>query len=204
MGGSGTGKSIFAMQFLIQGIKKGENVLFITFEESRKEFFNNMADMGWDLEKLESSGKLTFLEYSPQKVKMMLDEGGGAVETVIYNKKIKRMAMDSLSSFALLFNDLSERRNGILALFDIIRKWDLTTIFTLQKDFSSDRSKPTSQAELQSDSIIWLYLKKVKSQRARFIEVLKMRGTRHSHKVHEYTMQKGGINVKSRPSSVKL
>lgn len=204
LGGSGTGKSIFAMQFLMEGIRKGENVLFITFEESKKEFFNNMLEMGWNLEKLESSGKLTFLEHSPQKVKMMLDEGGGSIETVVNRKQIKRMAVDSLSSFSLLFDSLSERRHRVLSLFDIIRKWNLTSVFTFQKDSVRDKTKPTTQAELQVDSIIWLYLKKIKNERTRFIEVLKMRGTKHSHSTYPVEIKKGGLHVGNRPTNIKL
>ena len=118
VGGSGSGKTIFAMQFLIEGIKRGETVLYITFEESKQEFYENMLKFGWDLEKLENSGKFIFLEYSPEKVKMMLDEGGGAVESTVIKQKVKRMVIDSISSFSLLFEAEQEKRHSILALFD--------------------------------------------------------------------------------------
>ena len=185
-------------------MRNGENVLFITFEESKKEFFTNMLEMGWNLEKLEKSGKLTFLEYSPQKIKMMIDEGGGAIESVVYKKQIKRMSIDSMSSFAFLFDSIATRRQGILSLFDIIRKWDLTTLFTLQKDPIRSRNRPTTQAEIQADSITLLYLMKVKNQRNRFIEVLKMRGTKHSHSAYPVTIQKNGFHVGNKPTGIKL
>jgi len=50
-GATGSGKSILALEFLLQGIKKGENVLYITFEEKKKEFYSNMKKFGWDLAK---------------------------------------------------------------------------------------------------------------------------------------------------------
>jgi len=46
-GGSGSGKSIFALQFLMEGVKKGEKVLYITFEEKKEEFYENMKKIGW-------------------------------------------------------------------------------------------------------------------------------------------------------------
>lgn len=52
VGGSGSGKTIFGMQFLIDGIKRGETVMYVTFEEKRDEFYKNMKDFGWDLKKL--------------------------------------------------------------------------------------------------------------------------------------------------------
>ena len=57
VGGSGNGKSIFAIQFLIEGLKLGESVLYIAFEEKKKDFYTNMLGLGWDLEKYEKSGK---------------------------------------------------------------------------------------------------------------------------------------------------
>ena len=88
VGGGGSGKTIFAMQFLIEGMKKGENMLYITFEEEKEEFYSNMLKINWDLNKMEKTGKFTFLEYSPEKIKMMLDEGGGSVESIIINCRV--------------------------------------------------------------------------------------------------------------------
>ena len=194
-GGSGSGKTIFAMQFLIDGIKKGEPCLYITFEESKKEFYKNMLGFGWDLSKAESSGKFTFLEYSPAKLKMMLDEGGGAVESIVIRKKIKRLVIDSISSFTLLFDDESEKRQAILSLIDILKKWDNTDLLTLEKDTSKMKNQKVSPSELQSDSLILLHYTKIKNKRERFIEILKMRGTNHSKETYEFKIGKKGIEI---------
>lgn len=198
VGGEGSGKTILAMQFLIEGIKMGENVLYITFEESRKEFFENMSKFGWNLEKLERDGKFTFLEYSPEKVKMMLDEGGGALESTIYNQKIKRMVIDSISSFSLLFEEEQEKRHSTLALFDIIRKWDCTTLLTLQKDPLERDEENAYSVEYHADSLILLYFVKIKNERKRFIEVVKMRGTKHSTDTYAFEIEKKGIKVRKK------
>ena len=42
-GGPGSGKSIFGMQYLVNGIKKGENGVYITFEEEQDNVIENMA-----------------------------------------------------------------------------------------------------------------------------------------------------------------
>ena len=67
----------------MEGIKQGEPGLYITFEEKKEEFYKNMLDFGWDLEKEEKTGKFIFLEYSPEKVKTMLEEGGGSIENIV-------------------------------------------------------------------------------------------------------------------------
>jgi len=195
VGGLGSSKTIFATEFLMEGIRNDENVLHISFEESKEEFFRNMGRLNWDLKKWEKSGKFTFLEYSPEKVKMMLDEGGGAIESMVYNKKIKRLVIDSISSFTLLFEDKSSSRQAILSLFDILRKWNLTILLTLQKDPLEEKDEGYSSTELQADSSILLYNIRTKGKRRRFLEILKMRGTDHSTQVHEFYI-KDGIKIK--------
>jgi circadian clock protein KaiC len=195
VGGSGSGKTIFALQFLIEGIKKGENALYITFEEKKDEFFRNMRAFGWDLEKYEQEGKFMFLEYNPEKVKIMLEEGGGAVESVVIGHNIKRIVIDSITSFALLFNDELSKREAALSLFDIIRKWNCTSLLTLEEEPSERREGSSKSIEFEADSIIIIYFVRYKGKRDRFIEVLKMRGTKHSTEIHLFEMGKNGIVV---------
>ena len=190
-GGSGAGKTIFAMEYLLAGIQKGEKALFITFEEKKEEFYNNMKKFGWDLNKLEKEGKFFFLEYSPEKVKMMLDEGGGTIETIVLKENIKRMVIDSITSFSMLFETDLEKRQTTLGLFDIIRKWDVTTLLTVQDDPTDEKSTGLSSIEFEVDSIVLLYYLNVKGRRQRFIEILKMRGTSHCKEIRSFEIEKG-------------
>ena len=194
-GGSGSGKTIFALEFLLKGVSKGENVLYVTFEEKKEEFYENALKFGWDLNKAESTGRFTFLEYSPEKVKMMLDEGGGSIESAVIKNKITRMVVDSISSFSLLFDDEQSRRQSILGLFDIIRKWDCTTLLTVQHAPEEKKDKGLSYVDFEADSVVVLYYINTGIRRQRFIEVLKMRGTDHSKDIHIFKIEKKGIQI---------
>ncbi len=134
VGDSGSGKTIFAMQYLMGGLKNKENCLFITFEENKEEFYSNMKKFGWDLDKYEKEGLFHFLEYSPEKVNSMLGQGGGEIEDIVVNEKISRIVVDSITSFALLFDNDLEKREAALSLFNIIRKWGVTCLLTLQEN----------------------------------------------------------------------
>ncbi|MBU0894699.1 MAG: hypothetical protein KKF48_00350 [Nanoarchaeota archaeon] len=195
IGGSGSGKTIFALRFLLEGVKRGETVLYVSFEEKKKEFYNNMGKLGWDLQRLENSGKFIFLEYSPEKVKMTLDEGGGTIETLILRHKITRMVMDSITSFSLLFEDALSKKQANLGLFDIINKWNTTTLLTVQHDPLKGKSEDVSTIEFEADSITLLYFTKVRGERKRFIEILKMRGTNHSKDTYMFEIGRGGIVI---------
>jgi circadian clock protein KaiC len=195
VGGPGSGKSVIGLQFLLDGVSKGEPCLYISFEETKKDFYSNMSSLGWDLQKLENQEKFFYMEYTPEKVKTMLEEGGGIIESLVIRKKIKRIVIDSISSFELLFEEDTRRREAALALFNILRKWDCTTLLTYENDGSS--SNPTFQVlDFESDSIIYLTSQKKGNHRNKFIEITKMRGTNHSRKTHSYEIKKGGIVVK--------
>lgn len=201
VGGSGGGKSIFATQFLIEAMDRGEKCLYVTFEEKKAQFYGNMLSVGWDLAKYEENGLFTFLEYTPVKVKTMLEEGGGSIESIILTNKVSRMVIDSITSFALLFNDELSQREAALALFNMIRDWDCTSLLTLEED-PLDKNKSNSRAlEFEVDSTIAIYLIRDAKERQRFIEVLKMRGTNHSNKIYPASIGKRGFVIKGSPVS---
>ena len=199
MGGSGTGKYIFAIQFLIEGMQKGEKCLYVTFEESKSEVYHNMLRFGWNLEEYEKKGMLEFLEYAPEKVKMMLDEGGGSIENLIVKRKITRIVIDSITSFELLFNNETEKREASLNLFNMISAWSCTALLTYEGSTIKDEPLDQKALEFESDSIILLYYLRKKDERERFIEVLKMRGTEHSKHIYKFDITKKGIVIDNNP-----
>jgi len=204
VGGSGSGKTIFATQFIMTGIKKGESCLYITFEEKKDEFYSNMDNFGWDLQALEKKGKFIFLEYTPEKVRTMLEEGGGIIESIILRKKISRVVIDSITSFELLFSEDIEKREAALALFDMLRKWDCTSLLTYEGSPSREKKVSSRTLEFESDSIILLYFIRPKKERERYLEVLKMRGTNHSRNIHPVSINKSGVVIDPKPFLGKL
>ena len=205
VGGSGNGKSIFSIQFLLEGVKQGESVLYITFEEKKDVFYANMLELGWDLEKYEKAGKFFFLSYTPQKVRTMLEEGGGEIESIVLTQKISRIAMDSITAFVMLFNTEVEMREGTLSLFSMLRSWTCTSLLVYERDPLIDAREKSRVLEFETDSLILLYFIRLKNDRERFIEVYKMRGTNHSTNIYPYSIKvKKGIDISPKPYKGKL
>src|SRR3989338_1390517 len=194
-GGAGSGKTIFATQFLVEGMRNGEKCLYVTFEEKKEQFYKNMLKFGWDLENYENKKMFTFLEYTPIKVKTMLDEGGGTIESAILRQGISRVVIDSITSFALLFDKEIEKREAALALFNMIGGWNCTSLLTLEEDLSDTKELSSKAIEFESDSIILVYFPSEKGVRNRYLEILKMRGVNHSKKVHKFEIGNKGISV---------
>ena len=66
-GTSGSAKTVFAVQFLIEGIVKSDEAgVFVTFEETPDEIRKNMWGFGWDIHQWEDEGKWAFVDASPE------------------------------------------------------------------------------------------------------------------------------------------
>jgi len=201
IGESGSGKTIFAMQFIMEGVKRGETCLYITFEEKKEDFYKNMLKFGWDLGKLENSGKFIFLEYSPEKIKLMLEQGGGEIESLIIEKKVKRLVIDSITSFAMLFENKILKREYIINLFDMLRAWDCTVLVTSFSNISDIKIREVSAAEFEADAIILMHFPIIKNKRERYLEILKMRGTKHPTDMYPVKIDKG-ISIVNKPMKI--
>lgn len=196
-GNAGSGKTIFAIQFIVEGIKKGESGIYVTFEERKDKMYENMKSFGWDLQKYEDEGKFVFLEYTPEQVKKILVEGGGQIEGLIEKLDAKRIVIDSITSFALLYDDELTKKEAALSLFDLISRWGCTAVMTSQQEREgiTETNEVSSALEFEVDSIIILYHAKTDGIRKRALEILKMRGTKTPEKTFPITIDKKGISV---------
>lgn len=194
-GGAGSGKSIFCMQYLIEGIKKhNENGIYISFEESVEKIKDDMASLGWDLSKLEKEKKLVILYYSPEQIQKVLDSGGGIVRDVIEVIKAKRLVIDSLTAFTLLYENDIQKRKSVLHLFDAIYKWNVTAVLTGEHESDIDKHR-SNIMEFEVDSVLLLYNLRKGDIRERSLEVFKMRGSKHANKIFPMKIDDNGICI---------
>ena len=108
---------------------------------------------------------------------------------------VARIVIDSITSFVLLFDKEIEKREAALALFNMIGGWNCTSLLTLEEDFSETKELTSKTMEFESDSIILMYFPSEKGERNRYLEILKMRGVKHSKKVHKFEIRKNGIYI---------
>jgi circadian clock protein KaiC len=122
-GTAGSGKTVFAVQFLAAGIEKGENGVFVTFEESADDIRSNMRSFGWDLAQWEKEGKLTFVDASPDPNVETVEAGGfdlGAllarVDNAVKKVKAQRVSVDSLGAVFSQFSDQTMVRGELFRI----------------------------------------------------------------------------------------
>lgn len=194
-GGAGSGKSIFSMQFLMDGIEKAnESAVYITFEQTPEALFSDMQRFNFDLEDKVKKKKLIVLHYTPEQVEKVLQSGGGTVRDAIEEIGAKRVVIDSLTAFALLHETDSEQRRALLQLFEAVKKWGCTTLVISEKE--PDPEKHLSDTmEFEADGVILIYNIRRGHERERSLEIFKMRGIHHSQRIYPLTITDKGIHI---------
>ena len=194
-GGPGSGKSIFCMQFLVGGIQNwGEPGIYLSFEESEERILRDMEGFPWPLKRLIEEGKLHILHCTPEQVNQVLVTGGGTIRDLIDKTRAKRIVIDSLSAFVLLFDDELEKRKAASSFFEAIRRWDCTALVTVESDPETEGASGLP-LEFEADAIIILYNQRRETVRERSLEILKMRGTNHTNRILPLKISSEGIIV---------
>lgn len=98
VGQPGTGKTIFGLQYLINGAMSGQNGLYISLDSPAEKVKEQAKQFGWDVSGLEKSGKLSFLKIPLDKPKVNLFD---MMEEEIEETKAERLVFDSLADFAI-------------------------------------------------------------------------------------------------------
>ena len=97
-GTPGTGKTIFALDYLYKGTQRGENGLYISIDSSSEQLKMQGLRFNWDLEGAEKSGKLFFLKVPLKKVKFDLFDVIGKIKKEI---NAERVVLDNLTTFTI-------------------------------------------------------------------------------------------------------
>lgn len=194
-GTTGVGKTVLALQYLYKGITENdEHGMYISFVESREAIFKRAKLFGWDFEALEKEGKVSFSRYEPHEIKDIISSGGGSIRDQIESTKTKRLVIDSLTAYLMLFDHEYEANRSVLELFELLHGMSCTTVVT-SEDPITPTSAPSGKVGFLTDGIIHLYSIRKGADRVRALEVVKMRNTAHSTTLHRFEITKSGIVV---------
>ena len=208
-GTSGSGKTIFGMQFLVNGvIYHDEPGVFVTFEESPAYITKNMMSFNWNLAKYINEGKFAFVDASPSEDVSIevgaFDLGGFMARILAAVNKIgaKRMTIDSISALFPRYSDESIIRRELFRIASKLKKLGITTVITAER-LSEDKGRVGrfGVEEFVSDNVILLhnYLDDTRGNRSRSVEILKFRGATHETQDTPLLVRGNGIFVYPRP-----
>ena len=195
LGGTGTGKTIFAMQFIIEGIEKyNENGVYVSYEEDRQEIFETVLQFGWNLKKYEKEGKFIYIQTTPEQLERVVLTGRGKIKDAVEKINAKRFVIDSITAFVLLNKDELTKREQALSLFRMIKGWGCTALVVSEHEAIAENPS-SDDIEYEVDGVILLYHTIEQGVRKRALEILKLRDIKHEEKILPMEITKEGIVV---------
>lgn len=202
-GTAGSGKTVFAVQFIAAGIERGEPGVFVTFEESAANIRENMHSFGWDLAKWEAEGKLSFVDASPDPEIDSVESGGfdlGAlvarVQNAVEKVKATRVSVDSLGAVFSQFSDQSMVRGELFRIASALKGMGVTAVLTAERTDDHGPIARFGVEEFIADNVMILRNALEDETRRRTIEILKFRGCDHQKGEYPFTIiPNGGVIV---------
>jgi len=193
-GRSGSGKTIFASQFICNGATKyGEKGVLATFEEDSKTLKRNMLRFGFDLEKLEQEGTIRVIDLETLK-------GGGLSANIEYilsnlnDLQGKRLVIDSLTAFLSACTEKLEYRMLMHLIYRMLKTRGVTTIMTCSVPKGA-KSLGLGIEEFIADSVIFLENSVDNLELKTKFLIQKMRGTDHSRRYHNVIITDKGLQI---------
>ncbi|HKJ87262.1 MAG TPA: ATPase domain-containing protein, partial [Gammaproteobacteria bacterium] len=185
-GSSGSGKSIFSAQFLVEGLRQsGHPGVFVTFEEPPDAIRANFESLGWPIGAWEEQGEWAFVDLSAEEdqpeVAGAYDLGAllPRIEHAVQRVGARRLVIDSLGTLYAQFNDRLLVRRALGTLMAAVRRLGVTTLVTAERTEEYGPVARFDVEEFVADSVILLRNLLDGDKRRRTIEILKMRGTSH-------------------------
>lgn len=190
-GGTGSGKSILASQFLYKGISDfKEPGFYISFDERKRSMYRNLAKFGWNFSAYESQKKFIFIEYPIHEAKEFLAQEN-TLFNLIVELEIERLVIDPITPLTMLYSDEQKKRQEMMKLIDTLRSWGTTTFLISEAKSGSD----TTGIEPICDGVIKLNQIQKKGFTIDTLEIVKMRGTDFIKKPVPYRITNEGFKV---------
>lgn len=221
-GTSGTGKTTLAMQFLLDGAKRGERVIYISIDEPPNEVYQNMRSFGWDIDRVQvfdatpdimSYDKTPVRDVSTERKVVYFKEMGGVIRQTsdrcpadmtvstiqellkqeMRQRKYSRVVVDSLTSLKFFYIRTSEESSTLISFFRLLSDLGVTSLLTVQLP---EISKPEVEVHIARGEIRlhkWIDGRGM----TRGVTIEKYRGSSHDNRLRIMKISSEGVTIKS-------
>ena len=193
-GGTGTGKTLLGLRFLLAGIERGERGVHLGLEETPDQLRGLGASLGWDLVRAETSGHLRLSYASP--VELSTDRYLDQARQQVADLGARRVVLDGLSSLALGVPSDRRFKELVYASAKHFRAAGATVYMTLELEEALGSGHLGGRAVSSlADNVILLRHLEVQDRLERAILVLKARGTAHDRGIRHFSIDATGPHV---------
>jgi KaiC/GvpD/RAD55 family RecA-like ATPase len=192
-GSAGTGKTIMSCQYLYNSVRfYNSPSVFVSFEERPEDIKRHMEKFGWYFDRYEEEGMIIFVKYDP----LHIEDIYGLIENNIHEIGAQRVVIDSITGLGLNIRNISDLRATIFNVGRMLKRSGCTSILTSEIPTGKPLYLSTFGVEEHvADDVVVLYRVPRETSFTKAIHVWKMRGSKHSEKIHPYSITEKGIVV---------
>ncbi|HYG36573.1 MAG TPA: ATPase domain-containing protein [Clostridia bacterium] len=199
LGNSGSGKTIFALQTLVNRARRGEPGIFVSFNEQPQHLVENNSSFGWDLKELEK-GRLVFLDARmPVSVAQAgeIDVSGmiAGLRAIATEIGAKHIVMDSIDVLLTVIDDPSAELRGLFRLVDWLLEKGVSGLITANLTTEPRSEQRLAFLQSISDCTVSLDSRLRDRMPARYLRILKYRGSSFSEEETPFVIGDSGIEV---------
>jgi circadian clock protein KaiC len=199
-GGVGSGKSLLALQVLVNGARThNEPGIFVAFEENSNQIIGNSGKFGWNLPALQRKN-LFFLNAQPtteliQSGTFDLDGLLAVLAAKAEEMGAKRIVFDAIDVVLSLLDDRKVERKEIYKLHEWLLAHNLTAIITAKADGDEENERHLSFIQFMVDCAIQLKQEVVAGISQRNLRIKKYRGSAFEENESPFVIGEHGLDV---------
>ena len=196
IGGAGSGKTTFGLQFLHHGLEHGESGVFITLEQSYEDIMDTANGRGWEFDRYEQADALAVVDLDPVEMANSLDNIRGELPELVRDFDADRLVLDSVSLLEMMYDDEARRRTEVFDFTRSLKQAGVTTFLTSEASEDSEYASRHGIIEYLTDAVFFLQYIRGQSQETRLaVEIQKIRNANHSRERKPYEITGEGISV---------
>ncbi|MDQ2664610.1 MAG: AAA family ATPase [Gemmatimonadota bacterium] len=195
-GPAGSGKTTFATQFAAEGLRRGEGVIIVVFEEYPEEYLARAKARNQDMEKAIAEGNLRLIYLRP--LDLSVDETLAEILEAVEELSAVRVVIDSLSGFevALAPTFREDFRESLYRLVGALTATGVTIFMTTEiiGDYPHVRFTSEKVSFITDDIIVQRFVE-IDGVLRSVMAINKMRGSAHSHDFLTYDITASGAVI---------
>jgi circadian clock protein KaiC len=195
-GPAGSGKTTFATQFIAEGIRKNEPVVVAVFEEYPEEYLARARARSQELQGSAEQGELRLIYLRP--LDLSVDEMLSEILEAVNAISAERVVIDSLSGFEIALAPAfrEDFRESLYRLIGALTATGVTVLMTAETvDDSGLGWISTEKISFITDDVVIQRAIETDGELRKVLAVLKMRGSTHSNRLHDYEITENGAAV---------
>lgn len=184
-GEPGCGKTNMGLEFLYRGAMKGENGLFVSFQDTEPEVLRTTT-FDWKFEQAVEENRINITKFDPYRYEQIAN----MLRSTVKENDAKRVVLDPITDLDLYIDSRKDQRKNLLQVKKQLGDLGITTMLV------AEREEATEIEEEIADGIIELELERKQRKVERHIYVKKLKGSDYNDGVHTYEITSDGIKIK--------